>query len=60
MSFNVVVVVVTRLITMRMMMKMVMIAVLKSKPPRTSVTAKTEPNEMARDRTVSSTIVKYC
>jgi hypothetical protein len=43
-----------------MMMKIVMIAVLKSKPPSTRVTAKTEPSEMAKDRTVSSTMVKYC
>ncbi len=33
----------------KMMMKMVTMAVLRSKPPRMKVTAKTDPREMARD-----------
>jgi hypothetical protein len=32
---------------------------LRSRPPRTKVTAKTEASEMDKDRAVSSTIVRY-
>ena len=44
----------------KIIVKVVTTAFFMSKPPRINVTAKTEPNEMAKLMAVSSTIVKYC